>query len=62
VSEIMSLPWPPQCAVEHLFDGTQGDPIVLGSDQKGEAGERSVEELRLGRGQVFALRGVELLP
>jgi hypothetical protein len=56
VSEIMSLPWPTECAVEHLLDGTQGDPIVLGSDQEIEAGERSIEKLGLGRGQVFEPR------
>jgi hypothetical protein len=62
VSEIMSLSWPTECPVEHLFDGTQGDPIVLGSDQEIEAGECSIEKLGLGRGQVFEIRDVEPVP
>ena len=49
----MPLPWLAECSVEHLFDGTQGDPIVLGSDQEVEPGERSLEKLGLGRGQIF---------
>jgi hypothetical protein len=58
----MSLPWPTECAVEHLFDSTQGDPIVLRTDQEKEAGEGSVEKLRFGSGQVFDLRDIELFP
>jgi hypothetical protein len=45
----MSLPWPTECAVEHLLDGTQGDPIVIGTDQEVEPGERSIEKLGLSR-------------
>jgi hypothetical protein len=56
------LPWPAKSPVEHLLDGTQGDSIVTGVDQEVEPGERSIEKLGLGRGQVFQLRDVELLP
>jgi hypothetical protein len=56
------LPRPADCSVEHLFDGTQGDPIVLGPDQETEAGERSIQKFGLGRNQVFKLRTVELVP
>jgi len=59
---LISLPWPAECAVEHLLHGTQGDSIVIGTDQEVEPGERSIEELGLGRSQVFELRDVELLP
>jgi hypothetical protein len=62
VSRIVSLPWPTECAVEHLLDGTQGDPIVLGSDEKVEARERPIKELGLGLAQVFELPDVEPLP
>ena len=61
LERVMSLPWPAERAVEHLLDGTQGDPIVLGTDQEVEPGERSIEKLGIGRGQVFELRDVELL-
>jgi hypothetical protein len=60
-SKIMSWRRPAECAVEHLLDGTQGDPIVLRTDQETEAGERSIEKLGLGRSQVFEVRAVELL-
>jgi hypothetical protein len=33
-----------QCAVEHFADGVQGDPIVLGTDQEIQPGERSIEK------------------
>ena len=56
------LPWPAECAVEHFFDGTQGDPIVLGSNYEVEPGERSIEKLWLGGGQLFTVRDVELFP
>jgi hypothetical protein len=56
----MLLPWPTECAVEHLFDGTQCDAIVLGTDQETETGERSIQKLGLGGSQVF--RTVELVP
>jgi hypothetical protein len=38
----LSPRWPAERAVKHVFDGTQGDPIVLGTDQETEAGERSI--------------------
>jgi hypothetical protein len=59
---VLTLPWPAERAIEHLLDGTQGDPIVLGTEQEVEPGERSIEKLGLGRGQVFKLRAAELLP
>jgi hypothetical protein len=59
---LLLLPRPPERAVEHLFDSTHGDPIVLGTDQEVEPGERSIEKLGLGRLQVLELRAVELLP
>jgi len=40
---LMLLPRPAERSVEHLLDGTQGDPIVLGTDQETEAGECSIE-------------------
>jgi hypothetical protein len=58
----MSLPWPAECAVEHLPDGTQGDSIILGTDQEVEPGECSIEKIWLSRSQVFELRDLELLP
>ena len=62
VSVIRSPPWPAECAVEHFFDGTQGGSVVLGTDQLAEAGERSIEKLGLGRGQVVELGDVEMFP
>src|SRR5215218_4611281 len=59
---LMLLPRPAERSVEHLLDGTQGDPIVLGTEQEVEPNERSIEKLGLGHGQVFQLRDVELLP
>jgi hypothetical protein len=56
------LPRPAESAVEHLLDGTQGDPIVVGTNQGIEPNERSIEKLDLGRGQVLVPRNVELLP
>jgi hypothetical protein len=58
----MSLPWLAKRAVEHLFDSTQGDPIVLGTNQETEPREGSIEKLGLGRRQVFEIGDVELLP
>jgi hypothetical protein len=42
-SVLSSLPWSAERAVKCFPDGTQGDPIVLGTDQEIEAGERSIE-------------------
>jgi hypothetical protein len=58
---LLSLPWPAERAVEDLLDGTQSDPIVLRTNQEIETGERSIEQLELGRSQVFEFRAVELL-
>jgi hypothetical protein len=58
----MLLPWPAERAVEDLLDGTQGDPIVLGTNQEAEPREGSIEKLGLGHRQVFELGDVELLP
>jgi hypothetical protein len=43
------MPWlrSAEYSVERFFDGTQGDPIVLGSDQEIEAGKRVIEKLWL---------------
>jgi hypothetical protein len=43
-------------------DGTQGDAIVLRTDQEVERDERLIEEFGPGRGQVFELGDVELVP
>jgi hypothetical protein len=58
----MLLPRPAERSVEHLLDRTQGDPIVLGTEQEVEPGERSIEKLGLGSNEVSELRAVELLP
>jgi hypothetical protein len=43
-SVFIAQPWPAKCAVEHFADGVQGDPIVLGTDQEIQPGERSIEK------------------
>jgi len=59
---VLTLPWPAERAIEDLLDGAQGNPIVFGTDQEVEPGERLIEKLGLDRSQVFKLRAVELLP
>jgi hypothetical protein len=62
VSVLSSLPWSAERAVKCFPDRTQGDPIVLGTDQEAQPGQGSIEKLGLGCGQVFEFRAVELLP
>jgi hypothetical protein len=47
-SMLLSLSWPAERAVKHLLDGTQGDSIVLRTNQEIEAGERAIELIGTG--------------
>ena len=42
-SVLLLLPRPAEYPVEDLLDGTQGDPIVIGTDQEVEPDERPIE-------------------
>src|SRR6266540_1506516 len=61
-SKLLLLPRLAQYAVEYLRARSQRDTIVGRGEQEVQPDERPAKEVELGHGEIFEVRGLELLP